>query len=121
MLIRFVPSSTARRIFTSGTMRSAWSGRLISVSSLLKCTLQYYQSGHVPSMTPLEPETKGHIVPNTRAFTLRYAKSSSLRLVQKMYYADDVPRLNRKYRKVQNILTTNRKHARVLELVDRPA
>ena len=64
-------------------------------------------------------DVKGKIQPmRSRAHQLVFAKSSSIRLVSKMYHSPDIPALKRKLAKVRRIITMNERHnqksARVL-------
>ncbi|PIS39106.1 MAG: hypothetical protein COT34_00155 [Candidatus Nealsonbacteria bacterium CG08_land_8_20_14_0_20_43_11] len=52
---------------------------------------------------------KGHIASGRRCWQLRYAKKESRILFGKMYYAENLPRLERKYKKLKTILTIDDK------------
>ncbi len=70
---------------------------------------------HVPGIT-------GHIRKSSRAYTLTYAKADSRALFTFMYYAENVPRLERKYNRYLEIFARdpypNRGNARVVKLVN---
>lgn len=64
---------------------------------------------------------EGKIKAGTRSYKLVYAKKASSTLIKKMFYADNIPHLQRKLLKIRKILLTNeQENARVLELVDSP-
>ncbi len=54
--------------------------------------------------------TKGHINLsfNTRAYQLKYAKREASLIFKKMYHSPNIPRLERKYKKVYNALAINK-------------
>ena len=56
---------------------------------------------------------KGHIntYSGAKAYQLKYAKTEAKVIFKKMYYSPTVPRLERKFQKVYNILTIDRKNS----------
>jgi hypothetical protein len=64
---------------------------------------------------------KGVISFNRTVYRLMYAKKSSLILLNKLYYKDDLPCLKRKRFKIAQCLAIIRRRADMLELVDRHA
>ena len=56
--------------------------------------------------------TKGHINASSsaKAYQLKYAKTEASKIFKKMYNSPNVPRLERKYKKVYNVLVINKKN-----------
>lgn len=95
-----------------GTIYSYWDPRWRSSHmfyvTFVSASLQYLH--WLQNTITRLAKTGGHIIPMSGAFGLRYAKKHSLRLADKMYYADDIPRLERKFQKVLKIFATEKKH-----------
>lgn len=68
-----------------------------------------------------EYDLKGNIRKANRSFQLLYAKKSSVILLKKIYYKDDLPSLQRKQFKISQALGIIERQADVLKLVDRHA
>lgn len=60
----------------------------------------------------------GKIGTTNGAYKLAYAKSASIRIIEKIYYKDDLPRLSRKKYKIDASLSIINKLAEVGKLVD---
>jgi len=96
-----------------GTIYSFWDKRwhssymfYIGFTSASKPFLEWLQSN-----TARLCGTEGKITQHVRSHQLRYAKMGSRVLFKKMFYADDIPYLKRKFTKAQKIFTIDRQHS----------
>ncbi len=108
-----------------GTLYSYWDERwkssylfYLSFISASACHLEWIQDSLQDQLG-----VKGKLKPqyNTRAHELRYAKSEAKVIIDFLYYKRNIPKLERKYRKVYNALVIDELNssARVLKLVTR--
>lgn len=97
-----------------GSLYSYWDKRWAS-SFLFYLSFTSASLGHLTWLRKTLEEligVKGHIIRsfNTRAYQLKYAKIEASLIFKKMYHSPNVPRLERKFKKVYNALATNKEN-----------
>ena len=87
-----------------------WRSSFMFYTSFVSGNLNYIKwlRTHIKNLAQI----KGHISKSKKTWMLKYAKNESKILFSKMYHKKNLPRLERKYKKLKSILEIDRREAK---------